>query len=86
MSSTLTTSAIIKCIGNLIMVFYLPIYKVGEYAYYRGRPHEIEHILISGFDIFVKLNGVDSAIASHLLKIEPTKFEYRGKSGDGIVS
>lgn len=61
---------------HLIMVFHLPIYKVGEFAYYKGRPYEIEHILISGFDIFVKLNGIDKAIESHLLEVEPTKFKY----------
>lgn len=65
---------------------YLPIYKVGEYAYYNDRPYKIEHIVISGYDLLVKLDGIDRVIEAEKVSVTPTKLEIRGKSGDRSVS
>lgn len=57
---------------------YLPIYRVGDYAYYNNRPYKIEHIVIAGYNILVKLEHIDKVIDSTLIQVEPSKVIYRG--------
>lgn len=57
----------------------LPLFRKGSEVTYNGWPYRIEYNHVKGFNLLVKLEGLDELIDTDQLQISPTVFELKVK-------
>lgn len=68
------------------MKLILPLYKPGTKVWYNGHYYTVNHVVINKYDLYLKLEELDTTILSDKVLLEPTVLELRGESGDRSVS
>ena len=52
---------------------FIQLYKYGTQVIYEGRYHTVDHITLSGYDIYVHLDGIQRSVISTALQCEYTE-------------
>jgi hypothetical protein len=59
------------------MTLRLQVFSKGKQVWWKGRPFLVDYITVSGFDLWVRLEGLDHNIKSTDLEIEYTTLKER---------
>lgn len=54
-------------------ICYIQIFSPGTQVLYKGQPHIVDHVTVTGYDLFVTLQGVQRSVNSKELVLAPTK-------------